>query len=374
MSEPAPTPPTTPPTRPEGRRPTPSRRFGLGAKIILAAASAFIVLAAAEAALRVRRAAQIAADPFWNANVQIHRASEDPELIYELNPGAEAERDGVKIKINPQGFRDDPFPDEPLKDQARIVLVGDSVAWGWGVAMEDAFPQALERELQARCADPPPPHPVVLNLAVDGYSTAQEIRMIESRGLALEPDLIIVSYVMNDPDTYDAGLARYYQQRSLELLRPISNALWTLRNGRENQHVAGELREDYHFYIHTRYRDQTRRQFAELGRISRESGVPILVAVSPILTFKLGEPYAWQPLVDELKREIEANGLKFVDLRRRLGAADSDRWTLKRNGAPVDPWHPNAEGHLEIARELAEEVQNWSGSEQPRLSICEPRP
>lgn len=342
------------PLAPRARR----SRFGLGAKLAVAAFTVALCLVAAEAGLRVRRARRIAGDPFWGATVRIHRESADPELVYELNPGAEAERDGVAIRINPQGFRDDPFPDPPPAGAPRIVVVGDSVAWGWGVKMEDAFPQALERELAAR--RPGQPAPVVYNLAVDGYATGQEIRMLETHGiqLARRPDLAVVAYVMNDPDTYDAGLARYYRQRSLELLRPISNAIWRLRHGLGADRLAEERGEDYHQYIHARYREQTRAQFARLGRFSRASGVPILVAVSPVLIFKPGEASRWQNLVDDLRRDCEANGLGFLDLRDRLGAENGDHWTIKREGVAADPWHPNAEGHLEIARALADAIES----------------
>ncbi len=50
-------------------------------------------------------------DPFWKASVVVHRRSADPTLIYELVPGSEAVREGVPVKINPSGFRDDEFPD-----------------------------------------------------------------------------------------------------------------------------------------------------------------------------------------------------------------------------------------------------------------------
>ena len=124
--------------------------------------------------------------------MRTHRASADAGLGYELAPGAQATRNGVSIRINASGFRDDEFPAEATGATA-IVVLGDSVAWGWGVPMKRAFPQVLERRLaEPAFANEKPP--IVYNLAVDGYSTEQEIRLLELRGPALRPDVIILSY------------------------------------------------------------------------------------------------------------------------------------------------------------------------------------
>ena len=106
----------------------------------------FVVLVLAEAGLRYYRVPTMA-DPLVGGSVKLHKKSRDPMVIYELVPGAKTVREGVAIAINSAGFRDDEFP-ETLPDEVyRIVVLGDSVAWGWGVPMAAAFPQVLESQL-----------------------------------------------------------------------------------------------------------------------------------------------------------------------------------------------------------------------------------
>ena len=69
------------------------------------------------------------------------------------------------MHINRDGFRDRDFPVERTKGAARIVCVGDSYTYGWGVNLEDSFPKQLERALE--------PGTEVLNLGVFGYNADQ---------------------------------------------------------------------------------------------------------------------------------------------------------------------------------------------------------
>ena len=146
--------------------------------IALLLGSTVLALLLAEATLRWQREAELNArierqGSAWEASMSTHRASADAGLVYELVPGAQATRNGVSIRINASGFRDDEFPAEATGATA-IVVLGDSVAMGWGVPMEQALPQVLERRLAEHTSANEKP-PIVYNLAVDGYSMEQEM-------------------------------------------------------------------------------------------------------------------------------------------------------------------------------------------------------
>lgn len=142
---------------------------------LVALLPALLLLVAAEFGLRwystYRIESRVEKDQFWKASVVIHRRSADATLVYELVPGAEAVREGVPVKINAAGFRDDEFPEKVETGRKRILLLGDSIAWGWGVRMARAFPQLLEALLGEPEAASSGAPPIVYNLGVDGYST-----------------------------------------------------------------------------------------------------------------------------------------------------------------------------------------------------------
>ena len=89
----------------------------------------------------------------------------------------------------------------------RVVLLGDSLVYGWGVAREERFTDRLEQGLRARGLDVE-----VWNLGVPGYSVDQYLWTYELHGRELLPDCVVVCLVMNDVPIAEAngfrGLAK----------------------------------------------------------------------------------------------------------------------------------------------------------------------
>jgi lysophospholipase L1-like esterase len=77
----------------------------------------------------------------------------------------------------------------------RIAVLGDSVAFGWGVAPEARFSNLLETLINTsgtRCE--------VLNFAVPGYNTVMELATFREKVLAFQPDVLLLSFVDNDDE------------------------------------------------------------------------------------------------------------------------------------------------------------------------------
>lgn len=123
----------------------------------------------------------------------------DPAVGYALTPGfsGELRRSEFRdtIRIGDFGFRGaDPRP--LSKPSLRVLVLGDSQAFGFGVAEDETLSAQLELLLQARHPDT---DVQVINSAVPGYGTADQLAMLRSRGPALEPDLVVVQFLsMND--------------------------------------------------------------------------------------------------------------------------------------------------------------------------------
>ena len=74
-------------------------------------------------------------------------------------------------------------------ERKRIVVLGDSTAWGWGVESGERFSDILEKRLNGW---------EVINLAQAGYSTDQELLVLETEGLKYHPDIVILLFDRND--------------------------------------------------------------------------------------------------------------------------------------------------------------------------------
>jgi lysophospholipase L1-like esterase len=100
---------------------------------------------------------------------------------------------GIRYAANADGFRDRLYARPKRPGTFRIVVLGDSVAFGWGVPAEDTFPKVLEASL-AHLA----PGIEVLNLGVTGYNPYTEAALLADVGLAYEHDLVIFQFCVND--------------------------------------------------------------------------------------------------------------------------------------------------------------------------------
>jgi hypothetical protein len=118
----------------------------------------------------------------------------DPLLGWRNRPEFRNERPllGSRIvRTNSKGVRGvREYPYE-RGDERRIVVIGDSFAFGWGVSDDATYSALLEAAL---------PGTEVVNLAVGGYGTDQMLLMLESEGIRYQPDLVIVGLVSADTE------------------------------------------------------------------------------------------------------------------------------------------------------------------------------
>jgi lysophospholipase L1-like esterase len=111
-------------------------------------------------------------------------AVHDSELGWRLNP-----RYGDHNAI---GLRDRPLT--PKGDRERLLFLGDSLLY-YGDGVDDTLVGHLRAELDPRFGLE---RVDVVNAGVKGYTNWQELRFLERDGLALEPDLVGVGFVLND--------------------------------------------------------------------------------------------------------------------------------------------------------------------------------
>lgn len=146
-------------------------------RVAAVALGLLIAFAIAEGAFRVHEARQrrrVARTEVW--------AVADPVLGYRNNP-AFGDHDALGLRGGPDG---------PKGARPRLLVLGDSVSY-YGDDAGDTFPGRLERDLAAAGREVE-----VINAAVRGYTTHQELEWLKQRGLGLEPDAVCLAFVLND--------------------------------------------------------------------------------------------------------------------------------------------------------------------------------
>jgi hypothetical protein len=98
-----------------------------------------------------------------------------------------------KVTVNGLGLRGPDLPPQKAPGERRILVVGDSMIYGQGVADEQTVPAQLERALAGEGVR-------VVNGGLRAYSTGQELALLEDLGPAIRPDLVVLCWFWNDID------------------------------------------------------------------------------------------------------------------------------------------------------------------------------
>ncbi|MDD4895120.1 MAG: SGNH/GDSL hydrolase family protein [Candidatus Omnitrophica bacterium] len=132
---------------------------------------------------------------------QIYIPSNNPRLGYELRPNSKIIFKGIRVKLPPtqiaissDGLRDYRYTVTKPQGTFRIVILGDSIGFGWGVELEDTFAKRLE----ARLNNNQKLKYEVINFSVPGYNTLQDIEILKTKALIYHPDLVIMTLIEDD--------------------------------------------------------------------------------------------------------------------------------------------------------------------------------
>lgn len=121
---------------------------------------------------------------------------DDPQLGYKHPESVTYRLGSNQVKINAHGLRDEEVPYTKSGDEKRILVLGDSVTFGWGVSQGETFSDRAEyllREQSGRRWQ-------VINAGVNGYNTEQEAIFLRIEGMRYSPDYVLLIYVSNDVD------------------------------------------------------------------------------------------------------------------------------------------------------------------------------
>ncbi|MEZ5503380.1 MAG: SGNH/GDSL hydrolase family protein [Halioglobus sp.] len=271
-------------------------------------------------------------------------ASPFPELIYTRVPG--------KCDTNSHGFRDTEHGYEKPDGVFRIVIIGDSVAEGQGVPLRDVFGKVLERQLHALTAEGGRDVEVII-LAQSGYSTSQELFLLEHAAFRYAPDLIVWSYVLNDPahpvyHDSNGELGRYYFEPVLHTAHFVARKLFEI----SERIKSIDCGREYHTLLHCAYWEEVQANIRTIAALSRQRQVPAIFVIFPVL--EDGENfdhYSLAPVHARLAAAASAAGLPVVDELDAFRAYPPGSLSLPL-ASGHDPLHPNATGHRIAAQHL----------------------
>ncbi len=304
------------------------------------------------------------------AKYDCFKLSDNERLIYELNPSTAG--------VNSDGMYDKERSVKKTPNTIRIAILGDSVAAGCEVKREERFSNLLEDKLNKASAANTSTSNLryeVLNFSVPGYNTTNEVEQLKTKVAKYKPDIIVLSYFINDNDPLPSAVMMFFDiMHTPSLVGPnrFFNALW---NFKPTKFLV--IKSDFFRFVVRRVylltsvmvnQKQSHQNvisaFNELREYADHNSTKVIVLFNPALDYEENN-YSGDEMVI-IKKLSEVNKFSFInmlEIYRNNFKSQEDIWN-KGLIHPVtkkqDMDHPNARGHELIAGELLKEITRLS--------------
>jgi hypothetical protein len=199
----------------------------------------------------------------------------------------------------------------------------------------------------------------VINWSHPGWSTIHETRSLTNELDRLSPDLLVLSFVLNDPEPAQRG-PREENWGPLETRVPetgpsrflfrhsrIFGLLWT---GLENRRLRRELDAYYHKLFEGQTWIDCRWALRRIRAASYERGIPMVLVVFPLFQGQMDSTYPYLDLHARVRAMEDTLGVPVLDLFETYRGVDGRRLAV----VPFTDAHPSELAHRLAADAILE--------------------
>lgn len=268
--------------------------------------------------------------------------SDNLDLVFELRPHLDMKFGHRILRTNKHGMRSD--VDHSLEkpaDTVRVIGLGDSGMFGWGVDQGEEYMAVLERLLNERGDGR---RYEVLNLAVPGYNTHLEVESLAHKGLRFSPDIVILGWCENDYQLpffmleaedftrRDISFLHVYLFQRKKMADLVAGRRVTSMRGFNEEGVDGNLRSGAG-------PEGVRQALLRLKELSAQHSFRVLVS---------------GPLDQQIIQALREVGLPYFNTFEKINASDYPQ------EYEVHFMHPRPGGHRVIAEALMKFItEEW---------------
>jgi len=257
--------------------------------------------------------------------------------------GHRVEIQATKVNINSDGFRDQEYSTSEPNDTQRIIALGDSVTFGWGVNQSDTWPKQLKQKLNNGSET----KVQILNFGVWGYNTTEEVEMLEEKGLDYSPDKVILQYHRNDAinKTRIKELKKDYAPEIREKYSDQNISEDRIRN-KINKFIYSKEASERSMKPPKKSMADVRKSLGNLNRLSERNGFSVYIFGWPVDNRRS----------EYLSKVSDRYNFTYIETQEVLqGKYDIKTRTSEYK---VQDGHPNARGHSIITEQVFEPVNS----------------
>ncbi len=276
------------------------------------------------------------------------------KVVYGGRGGEFDDKTGVVMRINSLGFRGPETTVEKKAGTYRVLGLGDSFTFGVGAEDEQTFLRRLEASLNAKWPSKEMEFEV-LNVGVQGYNTRDEVLCLEHRWLKFAPDLVLITFYLNDAYSDQAFLNRG-QGLGIYLTEPEGLGRYSrLFDFAQHAYRSRLMRQEMDEYYAKHYFTQPAEYFSSptsrnvdwhdcrealerAKQLTDEHNMKLALVIFPELHQLDDYPFrSLHTIVSKACRSLDIEVLDLIDTFE--GMNERDLWCH-----PSDH-HPNAEAH-----------------------------
>lgn len=285
-----------------------------------------------------------------------------------MHPGEEYNWQGIPVRINSQGLRGPEVNLEKPPGTYRILNLGDSVVFGWGVRYEDTYGYWLQELLNQRYGREQVTYEII-NAGVPGWNMQNILAYLETEGLDYQPDLILLNFTVVN-DVYGGSALEASSEPLLDWLRDhtyfwpflsVQYRLLEVRLGRQDAIPVLNPPVDATAYFPTREDDPqwdvVWEPIRDMSAVAGERGSEFLLIVLPTAFQVKDAAYSEVPQ-QVMGRHGREDGVEVLDLLPVFREACQEAPPGESCGPEgrylwADMWmHPSALGHRLLAERL----------------------
>ena len=265
-------------------------------------------------------------------------------------PGSVVEQGNIRSTINSLGLRGEEVQ-EKQTNEIRILTLGDSCVYGYGVENSATFASSAAWELSTFWKQPVR----AINGAIPGHSTEQSLRVLENVGPKVQPDYVVIANIWSD--IYNGTHPKSEEESSFALVRTIQS--WSKESNREQNvswvytgaDVTTKPEEGYRVSLKT-----YRQNLLKLQKVASDIGAtPIFLQLPAPVDFN-----------DTIPEWIDAYRvvMELVAEETNTPLVDSVQWWKTHDPSMKDFYdnvHPSVSGHRKIGQSLFHTLQEeWN--------------
>jgi len=280
----------------------------------------------------------------------------------------------IDVRINQDGLRG-PELRPRTESTVRILCLGDSMTWGWGVTDDQVYTALLGRQLQTRYPDT---DIQMINAGVPFYGTIDEVALLRHRIDEFDPDIVILTF--NAVDDFEQNRRPSIERQVFEdgIIRYVPDYEWArgpawttlLNRAKHHSHLLRLLSENIgrilmradmlsplesvsSNFFNDNEAETARQLLTEIAVLSELHGASVVFMYAPEKMQAFAKPSEELRAARLVRETAESVNAAFVDLTP-ASVAHGDVETLF---SKAEGWW-TVSGHRMIASLLFDEIVN----------------